>query len=75
MNTQQIVNKVFDEQGLTQGDFAEALGVSRMTVYNWLGGKFRPTYSVLVRLQRQYPVSDWRGLLARQLREELDKEL
>jgi transcriptional regulator with XRE-family HTH domain len=44
--------KILEEAGLSQREFAELVGVSRVTVNNWLRGKQKPS-NVLAKLAKR----------------------
>ena len=65
MKVQEITQKFIEQASLTQEKFAEALnaslrntGVSRVSVSNWLNGKYEPETDFLLVVMIVY--SDWR---------------
>lgn len=65
MYIQEITQKYIDQAGMTQTQFADALnfslrntGVSRVSVSNWLNGKYEPETDFLLLVMMVY--SDWR---------------
>lgn len=65
MKVQEITQKYIEQAGLTQEKFADALnaslrntGVSRVSVSNWLNGKYEPETDFLLLVMMVY--NDWR---------------
>jgi predicted XRE-type DNA-binding protein len=65
MKVQEITQKYIDQAHLTQDKFADAMnaslrntGVSRVSVSNWLNGKYEPMTDFLLLVMMVY--SDWR---------------
>ncbi len=52
-----ILREFLNENGLTQTDFAEAIGAKPGQVSEWLKGKAKPGYDYLKRMSEAFSVS------------------
>ena len=52
--------------GMTQGQFAEAVGIDKMTVFRWEKGSLRPSPASVRRIERLRAKGVRRGVLVRQ---------
>lgn len=71
MKTDKVVKEFFEKEALTQKGFADALnerlveiGVSRVSVSNWLRGRNEPETDFLEAMLVAYDSADWRFAFA-----------
>jgi transcriptional regulator with XRE-family HTH domain len=65
MSIDQVIRAARESRGLTQKDFADALGVSKQVISHWENGARQPSFKWAARMAIEH--KDWRHKLGIQI--------